>query len=115
MENSKRIKIFAPIPPESTFSVPNVITVIRFVGSLVFFMLAVVKMVGEDGADVGSSSGVEAPGSEQVQYGSDYFGRSRPRKAQPPVSGCERAAGRSTVQRLDGPESPHLGAPILGV
>jgi CDP-diacylglycerol--glycerol-3-phosphate 3-phosphatidyltransferase len=44
MENSKKIKIFAPIPPESTFSIPNVITVIRFVGSLVFFMLAIVKM-----------------------------------------------------------------------
>lgn len=44
MENSKKLKIFAPIPPESTFSVPNVITVIRFVGSLVFFMLAIVKM-----------------------------------------------------------------------
>ena len=44
MENSKKIKIFAPIPPESTFSIPNVITIIRFVGSLVFFMLAIVKM-----------------------------------------------------------------------
>ena len=44
MENSKKIKIFAPIPPERTFSVPNVITVIWFVGSLVFFMLTIVKM-----------------------------------------------------------------------
>ena len=44
MNNRKKIKIFAPISPESTFSIPNVITVIRFVGSLVFFMLAIVKM-----------------------------------------------------------------------
>jgi CDP-diacylglycerol--glycerol-3-phosphate 3-phosphatidyltransferase len=44
MENSKKIKIFSPLPPENTFSVPNVITLIRFVGSLVFFMLAVTKM-----------------------------------------------------------------------
>ncbi len=44
MENSQKIKIFSPLPPESTFSIPNVITVIRFVGSLVFFMLAIVKM-----------------------------------------------------------------------
>ncbi len=44
MENSKKIKIFSPLPPESIFSIPNVITVIRFVGSLVFFILAIVKM-----------------------------------------------------------------------
>ncbi len=44
MENSQKIKIFSPLPPESTFSIPNVITVIRFVGSLVFFILAIVKM-----------------------------------------------------------------------
>ncbi len=43
MENNRKIKIFSPLPPESTFSIPNVITVIRFVGSLVFFMLAIVK------------------------------------------------------------------------
>ncbi|MGB6865127.1 MAG: CDP-alcohol phosphatidyltransferase family protein, partial [Candidatus Aminicenantaceae bacterium] len=44
MENSQKIKIFSPIPPESIFSIPNVITLIRFVGSIVFFMLAIVKM-----------------------------------------------------------------------
>ena len=44
MENSKKIKIFSPLPPESIFSIPNVITVIRFVGSLVFFILAIEKM-----------------------------------------------------------------------
>lgn len=36
--------MLSPLPPESRFSIPNVITVIRFVGSLVFFMLAIVKM-----------------------------------------------------------------------
>jgi CDP-diacylglycerol--glycerol-3-phosphate 3-phosphatidyltransferase len=44
MENSQKIKIFSPLPPESIFSIPNVITLIRFVGSLFFFMLAIVKM-----------------------------------------------------------------------
>jgi len=44
MENDKKIKIFSPLPPESIFSIPNVITVIRFVGSLVFFILAIEKM-----------------------------------------------------------------------
>jgi CDP-diacylglycerol--glycerol-3-phosphate 3-phosphatidyltransferase len=44
MENSQKIKIFSPLPPESIFSIPNVITLIRFVGSIVFFMLAIVKM-----------------------------------------------------------------------
>ena len=36
--------MLSPLPPENRFSIPNVITVIRFVGSLVFFMLAIVKM-----------------------------------------------------------------------
>lgn len=44
MEKTRSLKIFSPLPPESTFSIPNVITVIRFVGSLVFFVLAIVKM-----------------------------------------------------------------------
>ncbi len=44
MEKSRKLKIFSPLPPENTFSVPNVITIIRFIGSLVFFMLAIVKM-----------------------------------------------------------------------
>ncbi|MGD8538037.1 MAG: CDP-alcohol phosphatidyltransferase family protein [Candidatus Aminicenantes bacterium] len=44
MANEKNNKMFSPLPPESRFSIPNVITVIRFVGSLVFFMLAIVKM-----------------------------------------------------------------------
>ncbi|MGB3862156.1 MAG: CDP-alcohol phosphatidyltransferase family protein [Candidatus Aminicenantaceae bacterium] len=44
MKNSQKIKIFSPLPPESIFSIPNVITLIRFVGSIVFFMLAIVKM-----------------------------------------------------------------------
>jgi CDP-diacylglycerol--glycerol-3-phosphate 3-phosphatidyltransferase len=44
MENSQKIKIFSPLPPESIFSMANVITLIRFVGSIVFFVLAIVKM-----------------------------------------------------------------------
>ncbi len=44
MDNGKNNKMFSPLPPESRFSIPNVITMIRFVGSLVFFMLAIVKM-----------------------------------------------------------------------
>ena len=44
MDNSQKIKICSPLPPESIFSVANVITLIRFVGSLVFFTLAIVKM-----------------------------------------------------------------------
>jgi CDP-diacylglycerol--glycerol-3-phosphate 3-phosphatidyltransferase len=44
MEKSRKSKIFSSLPPENTFSVPNVITIIRFIGSLVFFMLAIVKM-----------------------------------------------------------------------
>ena len=44
MKNSQKIKIFSPLPPESIFSIPNVITLVRFVGSIVFFMLAIVKM-----------------------------------------------------------------------
>jgi len=44
MENTQKIKIFSPLPPESIFSIPNVITLIRFVGSIVFFVLAIVKM-----------------------------------------------------------------------
>jgi CDP-diacylglycerol--glycerol-3-phosphate 3-phosphatidyltransferase len=44
MKYSPKIKIFSPLPPESIFSIPNVITLIRFLGSLVFFILAVLKM-----------------------------------------------------------------------
>jgi CDP-diacylglycerol--glycerol-3-phosphate 3-phosphatidyltransferase len=44
MENGQKIKIFSPLPPESIFSIPSVITLIRFVGSIVFFVLAIVKM-----------------------------------------------------------------------
>lgn len=44
MGNSQKIKIFSPLPPENTFSIPNVITLMRFVGSMVFFALALVKM-----------------------------------------------------------------------
>ena len=36
--------MFSPKPPESFFSVPNVITVIRLGGSTVFFALAIVEM-----------------------------------------------------------------------
>jgi len=44
MENIRKIKIFSPLPPESIFSIPNVITLIRFVGSIAFFVLAILKM-----------------------------------------------------------------------
>ena len=44
MENSQKIKIFSPLPPENIFSIPNVITLIRFVGSIVFFVLAILEM-----------------------------------------------------------------------
>ena len=44
MGYSQKIKIFSPLPPDSSYSFANVITLIRFVGSLVFFSLAIVKM-----------------------------------------------------------------------
>jgi CDP-diacylglycerol--glycerol-3-phosphate 3-phosphatidyltransferase len=43
MEKKQKIKIFSPLPPESIFSIPNVITLVRFVGSIAFFVLAIVK------------------------------------------------------------------------
>jgi CDP-diacylglycerol--glycerol-3-phosphate 3-phosphatidyltransferase len=42
--SSLKNELFGSRPPESVFSVPNVITLLRFVLSMVFFILAIQKM-----------------------------------------------------------------------